>query len=448
MVLATDYCGDYSPEREVYMASIHDLGDDEPGIEFDNELKDEISTNQDTADAPRTKLRSRGAHESGRTPGGTSAGAMLKSAPATCTSEETYEGIIRQRRTKNFLLPWVTYRNAMPALYPRAVVLPEVIPTPATIDKSSRRYSSKALDPGEGGNLREAKATRDQEDEENERFPKRKNDKGNNNNNRPDKGQYSGTTRKRKPKDQVANIERNPCSKKSGKLQDQYEKILHKQCPMHPKAKHTMFQCTVLRKSLNALPPPDDEKDKDKVDKDNDKSGPSGFQHPTKIVNVIFRGEDGFLTNRAQKMFWREIMSVEPAVSRLLRHSKVPISFSREDQWTSFSEPGKLSLVLDPVLAGSTLTRVLIDGGSGLDLLFPSTLKKMRLDIGKMLTPSKASFYGILSDMVHYSSEERKVINDLVSNTLYFFTVLVELLFGAFPGDAFRKRVNIHAWEV
>jgi hypothetical protein len=47
-------------------------------------------------------------------------------------------------------------------------------------------------------------------------------------------------------------------------------------------------------------------------------------------------------------------------------------------------------------VAGSQLTRVLINGGSGLNLLFMSSLKKMGLDISKMLTPSKAPFYGII----------------------------------------------------
>jgi hypothetical protein len=47
-------------------------------------------------------------------------------------------------------------------------------------------------------------------------------------------------------------------------------------------------------------------------------------------------------------------------------------------------------------MAGSQLTQVLIDGGSGLNLLFASTLKKMGLDISKMLTPSRAPFYGIV----------------------------------------------------
>jgi hypothetical protein len=91
-----------------------------------------------------------------------------------------------------------------------------------------------------------------------------------------------------------------------------------------------------------------------------------------------------------------EILSIEPATQKPLRYSEVPISFSRDNQWTSFSKLEKFLLILDPIMAGSQLTRVLIDGGSGLNLLFACTLKKMGLDISKMLTPSRAPFYGII----------------------------------------------------
>jgi hypothetical protein len=70
--------------------------------------------------------------------------------------------------------------------------------------------------------------------------------------------------------------------------------------------------------------------------------------------------------------------------------------FSRDDQWTSFSEPGKFPLVLDPVVAEVWLTKVLIDGGSGLNLIFASTLRKMCLDSKDMLAPSKSPFYDIV----------------------------------------------------
>ena len=48
------------------------------------------------------------------------------------------------------------------------------------------------------------------------------------------------------------------------------------------------------------------------------------------------------------------------------------------------------------MVAGSILTRVLIDGGSGLNLIFMSTITKMGLDISDKLKPSKAPFYGIV----------------------------------------------------
>jgi hypothetical protein len=52
----------------------------------------------------------------------------------------------------------------------------------------------------------------------------------------------------------------------------------------------------------------------------------------------------------------REIMAIESVMQRPLRYSEVPISFSREDQWTNFAEMGKLPLVIDPMVAGSQLT--------------------------------------------------------------------------------------------
>jgi hypothetical protein len=45
---------------------------------------------------------------------------------------------------------------------------------------------------------------------------------------------------------------------------------------------------------------------------------------------------------------------------------------------------------------GSRLNKVLIDGGSGLNVLFTMTLKKMKLNITHMLTKSTLRFYGII----------------------------------------------------
>jgi hypothetical protein len=48
------------------------------------------------------------------------------------------------------------------------------------------------------------------------------------------------------------------------------------------------------------------------------------------------------------------------------------------------------------VVVGSRLKKVLNDGGSGLNILFAKTLKKMGLDITHMLTRSTSPFYGIV----------------------------------------------------
>jgi hypothetical protein len=79
-----------------------------------------------------------------------------------------------------------------------------------------------------------------------------------------------------------------------------------------------------------------------------------------------------------------------------LRWSEVPITFSRADQWTSFSEPGRFPPVLKPIVAGSRLNRVLIDSGSVLNVLFTKTLKKMKLDITDLLIKSTSHLYGII----------------------------------------------------
>jgi hypothetical protein len=146
-----------------------------------------------------------------------------------------------------------------------------------------------------------------------------------------------------------------------------------------------------LRRALKSTPEPPhhhDKKGKKKSDRGND-----DFQEPDKTVNVLF---SGLPSRQEQKATRREVMSIEPAVPTPLRWSEVPITFSRTDQWTSFSEPGRFPIVLKPVVACSKLNKVLIDGGSELNVLFTKTMKKMGLDITHMLTKGSSPFYGIV----------------------------------------------------
>ena len=98
-----------------------------------------------------------------------------------------------------------------------------------------------------------------------------------------------------------------------------------------------MWECTILRKSFQSSPAAAPKKEQDKDDED-DKKDCDSFQQQQNVINVIFGGDPSF-SKRAQKLLLREILSVEPAIQRPLKYSEVPITFSREDQWTSFSEP-------------------------------------------------------------------------------------------------------------
>jgi hypothetical protein len=241
----------------------------------------------------------------------------------------------------------------------------------------------------------------EQEEKMRERFPRRTDlNQKRNNDTRADKGQrnFSGSSRKRKPDDLITAVECPPRGKNST-TQEQFEKRLQKKCLWCVNSKHAAIDCFQLKRTFGS--PGNGKKNKstgkEPEDEDQeDKSKTAKFQDASKTINVIFGGDEDFCSKREQKLLLRKILSIEPAVPRPLRWSEVPISFSHTDQWTSFSEPGKFPLVLDPMVAEVKLTRVLIDGGSGLNLIFASTLKKMGLDLANMLAPSKAPFYGIV----------------------------------------------------
>jgi hypothetical protein len=201
---------------------------------------------------------------------------------------------------------------------------------------------------------------------------------------------YSGPNRKRKLENTVTDIQR-PAKENSRKNSDGFKDLLKEKCPWHLNDNHTTKQCYQLRHALKGTPEPPhphNKKGKKKNDGDN-----NDFQEPDKTVNVLF---GGLPSRREQKATRREVMRIEPAVPTPLRWAEVPITFSRADQWTSFSELGRFPLVLKPVVAGSKLNKVLIDGGSGLNVLFTNTFKKMKLDITHMLTKSNTPFYGIV----------------------------------------------------
>ena len=71
--------------------------------------------------------------------------------------------------------------------------------------------------------------------------------------------------------------------------------------------------------------------------------------------------------------------------------SEVPITFSRADQWADIPYIGRFPLILDATVQKVLFRKVLIDGGSALNLLFAGALRELGLAISD-LTPSDSSF--------------------------------------------------------
>jgi hypothetical protein len=71
------------------------------------------------------------------------------------------------------------------------------------------------------------------------------------------------------------------------------------------------------------------------------------------------------------------------------------ISFNREDRRAIIPEPSWFPLVLDPCINSIWFKRLLIDGGSSIDILFRNSLPALKLSQVN-LKPYEAQFWGVL----------------------------------------------------
>ena len=98
---------------------------------------------------------------------------------------------------------------------------------------------------------------------------------------------------------------------------------------------------------------------------------------------------------RERKRALWDIYAMEPVVPKFNPWSACPITFDRRDHPTSIRHGGSAALVLDPVIDEFYLTRVLMDGGSNLNLLYQDTMHKMGIDPSR-IKPTKTTFKGVI----------------------------------------------------
>ena len=86
------------------------------------------------------------------------------------------------------------------------------------------------------------------------------------------------------------------------------------------------------------------------------------------------------------------------AASVYLKWSETTITFDRTNHSNHILQPGRFPLVASAIVGKMRLTRVLMDGGSGLNLLYIRTYDAMGLSWAA-IRPSDAPFYGVMFGM-------------------------------------------------
>jgi hypothetical protein len=110
---------------------------------------------------------------------------------------------------------------------------------------------------------------------------------------------------------------------------------------------------------------------------------------------MIFGGSPARPSRRREKLIRCEVMNADVAKLSSLKWSEVPITFDRKDHADTVPQPGSYPLVVAPLFKSRSIHMVLMDGGSGISVLYVSTLDKMGIP-RSALRPSTAPFHGVV----------------------------------------------------
>jgi hypothetical protein len=110
---------------------------------------------------------------------------------------------------------------------------------------------------------------------------------------------------------------------------------------------------------------------------------------------MIYGGQVANASAQHRKQERREVCSVKVAVPVYLDWSDKPITFDQGDHPDRVPSPGKYPLVVDPVIGNARLTKVLMDGGSSLNIIYAETLGLLQIDLST-IRAGVAPFHGII----------------------------------------------------
>jgi ribonuclease HI len=141
---------------------------------------------------------------------------------------------------------------------------------------------------------------------------------------------------------------------------------------------HTLEQCDLLNRYYSRTAAKDVEAKKDAGD------GNAGGFPAVENVFLIFGGPTVDMSNSQRKRERHEVLTAEKAPPSFLDWSEDAITFSREDHPNRIPNPGQYPLVVDPVIGNAWFSKVLMDGGSSLNILYAQTLCLLGTGLDKL----------------------------------------------------------------
>jgi hypothetical protein len=102
------------------------------------------------------------------------------------------------------------------------------------------------------------------------------------------------------------------------------------------------------------------------------------------------------MSNSQRKRERHEVLAAKKAPPSFLDWSEDAITFSHEDHSNCIPNPGQYPLVVDPVIGNARFSKVLMDGGSSLNILYAHTLRLLGIGLDQ-LRPSTTPFHGVAS---------------------------------------------------
>jgi hypothetical protein len=116
------------------------------------------------------------------------------------------------------------------------------------------------------------------------------------------------------------------------------------------------------------------------------------------MVHMIFGGSLAIPSRWREKLIRREVFNTDTVKTSYLKWLEVPITFDRKDHPDHMPQPRSYPLVVGPLFKSKRIHKVLMDGGSGINVLYVCTLDDMGIPRSQ-LRPSTAPFHEVVPGM-------------------------------------------------